>query len=1357
MVVLALVRLAPSAPAATFYVSPSGSDAGPGTQSAPFATVQFGAGRLNPGDVLCLRAGAYYESVTVNQSGTAAAPITIQSYPGETAVLVGSRPVTGPWTVQAGSIYRAPWPTQPVQVFCDGQLLNEARWPNSALPGDIRDQACAFTDDASTNDIVYANLPAVDLTGAWIQIVSGEAWVGYSRQVIAHDQASGRLTFAEPINQISELVPRRGNRFFVFGKLELLDAPGEWWWDPTGQQLYVWTPDSAPPANRVEAGAAGSVLSLGGQSHITVMGLNARGGWFNLQDCTACVVNGCSLVAPTWIRTFDGFAIWPTPYLGGINVSGSGNVVQGGSVRLAGRSAVHLAGSDNTLRQMTIEDCGWNWTNNAAVEAEDGVRITVENCTVSRVAGTGLTMGPASRFLCNAVDTTAVDFEDCGDIRAWSMDGQGSEVACNVIHGNNSRWGAGIYLDAGTKNFYVHDNYVYDILWNGINITGPLQVEHNTFVGMQHQGLALVPQSSTDGVDMSAGLLAHNLAAEPFPIDVSLGQPVSLDPEYAMFGASTPLAPGPRRVEILWSQLAQPGWSLQEVPLDLSVVNSIVFNFESPATSFSYSIANLRLLPLGGTGDDGAVAVDGATVQADSSGGSTCTLTTPAAATWTAAGANAFRGANSLTVSLPSGLTDMRAYRGLAFELVGTATRDYKFQGYQDVDNGPDAVPGRGATLPADIGASAAGLGPIAPPVVTTQPASSASAAGGSVSFTVDASGNPAPTYQWQRLAAGSTAWVDLAEGGSYSGTLGATLTVSAPTAAMSGDQFRCVTTSAVGSATSAPATLTVIPAAELAFLQQLFLDVLGRPIDSGAISSYGAALAGGCSQAAVLGDLLGSAEYQQRQIEPAIRLYYAALGRPPDIDGLRTWAGALQAGAITLAGAGDQFAGSAEFLQDYGSLNDTQFVQQIYVNALGRQADVSGLAGWLAQLNAGGARGAVLTGISESSESQTKLANPVEVARLFYLLLQRMPTTAEFQTWLGFLRGDDQTDDLLAQGYFAGLGNSDYVQRVFQGFLRRAADASELSAYGNALAAGTASHGSLVDALLSSAEFNACVAPVSRLYLGALLRAPDSAGLDNWVAYLRAGNSLQSAADAFAASAEFANAYAALGDSDYVSALYVNILGRQADPTGLDAWVAILKGGASRGQVLIGISESTEAVARFAPTVRTFLSYETFLNAAPTQADLDYWINYLATLDDQMRAGLLGLLFPPKTEALTFFNLGRGRTRFSIGPPYITISPNSFFFARFQYAGRRVSPVGAQACCVPLRARQDRAPTFGCGGAALGEDAEIAAAPPPRRMRMVTPRQAVHMSTCQESRPNVLSRSRRPCAACCVLADDFS
>jgi sugar lactone lactonase YvrE len=102
----------------------------------------------------------------------------------------------------------------------------------------------------------------------------------------------------------------------------------------------------------------------------------------------------------------------------------------------------------------------------------------------------------------------------------------------------------------------------------------------------------------------------------------------------------------------------------------------------------------------------------------------------------------------------------------------------------------------------------------LAPPLITTQPTSQTMAAGHNAIFTVTASGNPAPSYQWQRLPAGSTAWENLNEGGSYRGTTSATLTVSSPAVAMSGDQFRCVINGSTGLVATNAVALTVTGAA---------------------------------------------------------------------------------------------------------------------------------------------------------------------------------------------------------------------------------------------------------------------------------------------------------------------------------------------------------------------------------------------------------------------------------------------------------------------------------------------------------------------------------------------------------------
>jgi len=691
---------------ATYYVSPAGSDSAPGTISQPFATIQHGANQLLAGDTLILRGGNYHENVTLAVSGTASAPITLATYTGETPTLIGASPVPGPWTVYSGSIYSTPWPTQPMQVFSGGHLLNEARWPNSPIE-DLAGMTYATADAGNATSLTQANLPSVDLTGAWIRIMAGQAWVGYDRQIASDNQTTGELDWSQPVNELSELIPRRGNKFFVYGKLNLLDAPGEWFWDPATQLLYVWTQDSASPAGGIEAGSAAAVLNLSGQSYIAVNGLQARGGWINLQNSTSSTIKNFLLYAPNWIRGYDGYDVSPE-YLGGIDVSGSDNVINAGLIEFAGRAGIHLAGSGNTVEQVTIQDSGLTWSNDAGIVSMDGAQEVIQNNTIQRTALAGVTMGSSSKVLNNLVTSPCLIMEDCGNLNSWGLDGLGTEIAYNILQNNQARWGAAIYLDADCHNFILHDNLAKQILWNGTNITATDTIENNTFLDIQHQAISFAPGATAVGKDWSAGIAAHNQLGEPFPIEVALVQPTTIIPDYAYYTAYVTLtpSPGPRRVEVDFSQMAQGAWSQNQVPMDLSQVWAITFTLDPIANNFNYTVSNLRLLPTGASGDTGAVAVNGGDWTVSCNGGSACALANPAAGTWGDTGSSVFNGQNALTAPLQSSLTDLTAYRGLAFELAGSGSRTFDFQGYQDVDNGPAAEAGRGATLPANVGAT---------------------------------------------------------------------------------------------------------------------------------------------------------------------------------------------------------------------------------------------------------------------------------------------------------------------------------------------------------------------------------------------------------------------------------------------------------------------------------------------------------------------------------------------------------------------------------------------------------------------------------------------------------------------------
>src|SRR5208283_3980449 len=104
---------------------------------------------------------------------------------------------------------------------------------------------------------------------------------------------------------------------------------------------------------------------------------------------------------------------------------------------------------------------------------------------------------------------------------------------------------------------------------------------------------------------------------------------------------------------------------------------------------------------------------------------------------------------------------------------------------------------------------------------------------GQTASFTAAATGTPAPTVQWQVLAAnGGTSYVNIP---------GATSTTYSFTAiaANSGNLYRAVFTNALGQVDTNPATLTISPAATVVIpsAKSLPLDVPTQPIQAATVT----------------------------------------------------------------------------------------------------------------------------------------------------------------------------------------------------------------------------------------------------------------------------------------------------------------------------------------------------------------------------------------------------------------------------------------------------------------------------------------------------------------------------------------
>jgi probable HAF family extracellular repeat protein len=97
-------------------------------------------------------------------------------------------------------------------------------------------------------------------------------------------------------------------------------------------------------------------------------------------------------------------------------------------------------------------------------------------------------------------------------------------------------------------------------------------------------------------------------------------------------------------------------------------------------------------------------------------------------------------------------------------------------------------------------------------PSIYLQPEDTEVVVGTSAFFLTAVTANPAPTYQWQRLPAGSKQWANLKNSAVYTGVTTANLLIPSPTLAMSGDQFKCIIKNKLGTVTTTTAGLTVTP-----------------------------------------------------------------------------------------------------------------------------------------------------------------------------------------------------------------------------------------------------------------------------------------------------------------------------------------------------------------------------------------------------------------------------------------------------------------------------------------------------------------------------------------------------------------
>ena len=184
------------------------------------------------------------------------------------------------------------------------------------------------------------------------------------------------------------------------------------------------------------------------------------------------------------------------------------------------------------------------------------------------------------------------------------------------------------------------------------------------------------------------------------------------------------------------------------------------------------------------------------------------------------------------------------------------------------------------------------------------------------------------------------------------------------------------------------------------------------------------------------------------------------------------------------------------------------------------------------------------------------------------------------------------------------------FLARLYRDFKGREGSPEVIALWADLIASGAWTREQAVEHFLDSAGHLQFAAPLARLYFATFQRVPDEAGLSHWRSVAASGEPLGAISDAFAASGEFAAMYGSLDDAQFIDRAYRNTLGRPPSPAETTQWQSQLSSGlASRGLVLLALSDSPEFRAAVADEVNAALLYSGMLRRTADAPGFEAWM----------------------------------------------------------------------------------------------------------------------------------------------------
>lgn len=512
--------------AENYYVSTNGSDGHDGSSENPFRTLQKAADEAGPGDVVYIGGGIYRETLKARRPGLRSSPITFQAVSGE-KVTISACDTALSWTQYAENVFVTETDSTITQVFIDGELASQARFPNNTSSNPF--EFASFPLELTQTEVTSTALTQPDgfWNGGIIWAIVGERWIAQTGDI--ESSRAGQLSISA--NTWAE---NTGEGIgYITGTMAALDTAGEWHYEDG--KLYVQLAPGDEPANHlIEMKTRKWTLDLSGRASIVVRDISTFGGGVNMNTSDRCTLDGLKMewlshfVKPgngsSWIRhewttiDFDGI---------GVGVFGSGNVIRNCEIAWSAGDGITLYGTNNRVENCIVHDCNYNGLDCNPLSLNGRGHVVTRNTVYNGGRGLiGFMFTEQATITYNDVYNASMVNRDVGGIYTWGTDSKGTEVAYNWVHDIVSvggyEIGNGIYVDNFCSDITVHHNVIWNCSYNALNYSRPsknIYFYNNTAFASRDVDFSYIPDGFADtssGNRMYNNLFSYSVGEFPY-------------------------------------------------------------------------------------------------------------------------------------------------------------------------------------------------------------------------------------------------------------------------------------------------------------------------------------------------------------------------------------------------------------------------------------------------------------------------------------------------------------------------------------------------------------------------------------------------------------------------------------------------------------------------------------------------------------------------------------------------------------------------------------------------------------------------------------------------------------------------